>query len=74
MAIYAYYRVSTKTQAERNSTQMQKDVVKNYCEENRLTIDGIFEDDGVSGAMDDMEETIAKIGRASCRERVLPPV
>lgn len=62
MAIYAYYRVSTKTQAEKNSTEMQKDVVKSYCKENGLAIDGVFEDDGVSGAMDDMEETIAREG------------
>ena len=62
MAVYAYYRVSTKTQSEKNGTKMQKDVVKKYCKENNLTINGVFEDDGISGAMDDMEETIARDG------------
>ena len=54
MATYAYYRVSTRTQVEKNSTDMQKNVVKEYCEENGLVLDGTFEDDGISGAMDDM--------------------
>lgn len=62
MATYAYYRVSTKTQAEKNSTEMQREVVQNYCKENGISIDGIFEDEGISGAMDDMEETIAREG------------
>lgn len=62
MAIYAYYRVSTKTQAEKNGTEMQKDVIKKYCDENNITLDGIFEDDGISGAMDDMEDSIAREG------------
>lgn len=62
MAIYAYYRVSTKTQAEKNGTEMQKDVIKKYCDENNITLDGVFEDDGISGAMDDMEDSIAREG------------
>lgn len=62
MAIYAYYRVSTKTQVEKNGTEMQKDVVGKYCEENKLNIDKIFEDDGISGAMDDMEDSLTRPG------------
>lgn len=62
MATYAYYRVSTRTQVEKNSTDMQKNVVKEYCEETGLVLDGTFEDDGISGAMDDMEDSIARNG------------
>ena len=62
MATYAYYRVSTRTQVEKNSTDMQKNVVKEYCEEKGLVLDGTFEDDGISGAMDDMEDSIARNG------------
>lgn len=60
--VYAYYRVSTQTQAEKNSTEMQEDVVERYCEENGLVISAIFKDDGISGAMDDMDDSITREG------------
>lgn len=62
MAIYAYYRVSTQTQSEKNSTEMQKDVVEKYCKENGVEINAVFEDNGISGAMDDMDDTIIREG------------
>lgn len=62
MAIYAYYRVSTRTQAEKNSTEMQRDVVEKYCKENGIEISAVFEDNGTSGAMDDMEDAIIREG------------
>lgn len=62
MATYAYYRVSTQTQAEKNSTEMQKDVVEKYCKENGIEISAVFEDNGISGAMDDMDDTIIREG------------
>ena len=62
MAIYAYYRVSTQTQAERNSTEMQRSVVERYCKDNGLTIDEVFEDNGVSGAMDDLDDSFMRDG------------
>lgn len=62
MAAYAYYRVSTQTQAEKNSTEMQKDVVEKYCKENGIEISAVFEDNGISGAMDDMDDTIIREG------------
>lgn len=62
MATYAYYRVSTQTQAEKNSTEMQKDVVEKHCKENGIEINAVFEDNGISGAMDDMDDTIIREG------------
>lgn len=62
MATYAYYRVSTQTQAEKNSTEMQKDVVEKHCKENGIEISAVFEDNGISGAMDDMDDTIIREG------------
>ena len=49
--IYAYYRVSTQTQAERNSTSMQIDVVTKYAETNGIEIADSFSDEGVSGTI-----------------------
>lgn len=55
MKHYAYYRVSTSTQAEANGTQMQEDVVKAYCKQNNITIDDSFTDLGISGTVVDRE-------------------
>ena len=62
MAIYAYYRVSTQTQAEKNSTEMQKAVVEKYCRDNGVEIDQVFSDEGISGAMDDMDDSLIRDG------------
>lgn len=51
MAIYTYFRVSTQTQAEHNSIQMQIDVVNTYLNAHNLTADGSFEDIGISGTI-----------------------
>jgi len=53
MAIYAYMRVSTETQAERNGTQAQKAAIKLYCEQNNIELSGTFEDLGISGTITD---------------------
>lgn len=55
MAIYAYYRVSTQTQAEQNGIEMQKNVVRKYCSENGIEIFGEFQDLGVSGTVIDRD-------------------
>lgn len=55
MSIYAYYRVSTQTQAEQNGIEMQKNVVRKYCSENGIEISGEFQDLGVSGTVIDRE-------------------
>lgn len=62
MAIYAYYRVSTKTQAEKNSTEMQKAIVRKYCEDNGLTIDCEFSDEGISGAIKMTDDYLRRPG------------
>ena len=55
MAIYAYYRVSTQTQAEQNGIEMQISEVERYCKENGILIDGAFKDEGISGTRADRE-------------------
>lgn len=55
MKNYAYYRVSTATQAERNGIQMQQAVVENYCLENDIELYGVFADEGVSGTKEDRD-------------------
>ena len=53
--IYAYYRVSTQTQAEQNGISMQLDVVSKYCKEHNIEIADSFSDEGVSGTIADRE-------------------
>lgn len=55
MAVYAYYRVSTQTQAEQNGIEMQKNVIEKYCCENDIVLAGEFQDLGVSGTVIDRE-------------------
>lgn len=55
MATYAYYRVSTQTQAEQNGIEMQKSVVGKYCADNSIELAGEFQDLGVSGTVIDRE-------------------
>lgn len=55
MATYAYYRVSTQTQAEQNGIEMQIYEVERYCMENGISIDGTFKDEGISGTRVDRE-------------------
>lgn len=51
MSIYAYCRVSTQTQNERNGIQMQEAVINEYVERNNLTIDGFYSDLAISGTI-----------------------
>lgn len=55
MATYAYYRVSTQTQAEQNGIEMQIAEVEKYCNENNIVIAGTFKDEGISGTRADRE-------------------
>lgn len=55
MAIYAYYRVSTQTQAERNGTEMQMAEIEKYCSLNKIEITATFKDEGISGTRADRE-------------------
>lgn len=57
MAFYAYYRVSTKTQAEKGGgLEMQRQNVEKYCAENNITLAGSFTDAGISGAIKDTDD------------------
>lgn len=53
--VYAYFRVSTQTQADQNGTEMQRDVVEKYCAENKIEIDSFFSDEGISGTRADRD-------------------
>lgn len=55
MAIYAYYRVSTQTQAEQNGIEMQIAEVEKYCSANGIEIADSFKDEGISGTRADRE-------------------
>lgn len=50
---YTYFRCSTDTQMENNGFQMQKDVVKKYCEDNNIEVTDSFCDEGISGTVAD---------------------
>lgn len=52
---YAYYRVSTQTQVEKNGINMQIAEVEKYCKENNIEIAGVYIDEGVSGTRADRE-------------------
>lgn len=55
MATYAYYRVSTQTQAEQNGIEMQIAEIEKYCKENGIEIAETFKDEGISGTRADRE-------------------
>lgn len=55
MAIYAYYRVSTTTQLERNGIDMQVAEVERYCMSNNIILSGSFKDEAISGTIEDRE-------------------
>lgn len=55
MKYYAYYRVSTESQVEKNGIQMQIDVVTRYAAEHGIEIAGVFKDEGISGTKEDRE-------------------
>lgn len=71
MAIYAYYRVSTKTQAEKNSTEMQMDVIKKHCEENNVSLDGSFEDEGISGTIENRDGLLECMANLESGDKIL---
>ena len=55
MSIYAYYRVSTQTQAEQNGIEMQINEIERYCKEKGITLADSFKDEGISGTRADRE-------------------
>lgn len=71
MAIYAYYRVSTKTQAEKNGTEMQKDVIRRFCEDKGIEIKQSFEDEGISGTIENRDGLIDCMANLEPGDRIL---
>lgn len=71
MAIYAYYRVSTKTQAEKNGTEMQKDVVRRFCEDKGIVIEQSFEDEGISGTIENRDGLLECMANLESGDRIL---
>lgn len=71
MAIYAYYRVSTKTQAEKNGTEMQKDVVRRFCEDKGIVIEQSFEDEGISGTIENRDGLLECMANLEPADRIL---
>lgn len=53
--IYAYYRVSTQTQVDKNGINMQIAEVEKHCKENNIEIAGVFIDEGISGTRADRD-------------------
>ncbi len=55
MKYYAYYRVSTQSQAEQNGIEMQIAEIEKYCKGNNIELSGSFSDEGISGTRADRE-------------------
>ena len=54
---YAYYRVSTETQAEKGGgLETQRQNIEKYCAAHDITLAASFTDAGISGAVKDYEE------------------
>lgn len=54
---YAYYRVSTETQAEKGGgLETQRQNIEKYCETHGITLAGEYTDAGISGAVKDIED------------------
>lgn len=57
---YAYYRVSTETQAEKGGgLETQRQNIAAYCERHGIQLDGEFTDAGITGALKDTDESDA---------------
>jgi site-specific DNA recombinase len=50
---YAYLRVSTENQKNEQTIQIQEVAIKEYAEKNNINIVKMFEDDGVSGSLEE---------------------
>jgi DNA invertase Pin-like site-specific DNA recombinase len=60
---WAYRRVSSPTQRDKGyGLDTQKDAIEKYCEQNGITIDGWFSDEGITGVTDDITLDIHRPG------------
>lgn len=71
MKYYAYYRVSTESQVEKNGIQMQIDVVTRYAAEHGIEIAGVFKDEGISGTREDREGLYELLATMEDGDRVI---
>lgn len=71
MSIYAYYRVSTQTQAENNGIQMQETVINDYAERFKLTVNGVYTDLAISGTLTDRDGLIDLLNVLKKGDKVL---
>ena len=71
MKYYAYYRVSTESQVEKNGIQMQIDVVTRYAAEHGIEIAGVFKDEGISGTKEDREGLYELLATMEDGDRVI---
>ena len=71
MKYYAYYRVSTESQVEKNGIQMQIDVVTRYAAEHGIRIEAVFKDEGISGTKEDREGLYELLATMEDGDRVI---
>ena len=53
MKAIGYCRVSTDNQKEEGTITLQREAIKDYCQRNKIELVRIFEDEGVSGGLED---------------------
>ncbi len=71
MSTYAYMRVSTKTQADKNGCQTQQYMIEEYCEQNGIVIDKWYEDDAISGTIVDRPALNEMLGSLKKNDTVI---
>lgn len=69
--IYAYYRVSTQSQADANGVQMQTDVVTKYANDNGLEIAKSFKDEAISGTVVERPGVMDLLSTLSAGDKII---
>ena len=63
MKLFAYCRVSTNDQRDRNTTENQKRIIKRYCKQSNYTIAEWFIDEAISGISTDRPKYLEMLNR-----------
>lgn len=71
MCIYAYYRVSTSSQVEKNGIEMQLNEIEKYCDQNRIKLSGSFSDEGISGTTEKRDGLIECMATLKPGDKIL---